>query len=314
MARRPRLLVLSIAAALLASACAGTSPSGGPTSPPPPPGSPRSLPALKLAVLDAVGGRLDYCDPDAYPVAHGDPLDDANERLPTIEADAVTFAAILEHQHLTPGQAFTPDQLIAINRDYKQIQAIDLRPSGDGYRFQVLVPKVSSDTGNELVSGTVTASGSVSVERRDPGEALSCPICLPQGVGIATPSGDVPVQDIRPGTRVWTTDRKGHRVIGVVLRTGHMRAPLGHRVLRVSLVDGRSFVASPGHPTADGRAVGELLPGDRLDGSRVKTVVPFAHSGSLTYDLMPSGPTGTYFVNGVLLGSSLVQPDRRAAR
>ena len=32
-------------------------------------------------------------------------------------------------------------------------------------------------------------------------------------------------------------------------------------------------------------------------------LIPYA--GGFTFDLLPSGPTGTYFANGVLLGSTL---------
>jgi hypothetical protein len=91
----------------------------------------------------------------------------------------------------------------------------------------------------------------------------------------------------------------------VVLQTGRMQAPLGHKVVRVTLADGRTVVASPGHPTADGRAIGALEPGDQLDGSLVVAAILVDYAGGDTFDLLPSGPTGTYFVNGVLLGSTL---------
>jgi hypothetical protein len=263
------------------------------------------LPVLKLVVLKAVGGRLDYCDPDQYPVARGSELDAAKARFPTIQADSAAFQAILEYEHLTAGQEFTDAQLIAINDDYKQMQAIQLQPDGNGYRFDVLIPKGSSNTANESVSGTVSRSGSVDIRHRGAGKSLPCPICLAAGVRIATPFGEVPVQDVRVGMAVWTTDLTGRRILGVVLRIGHMQAPLGHEVVRLALADGRTVTVSPGHPTADGRRVGELNPGDRFDGSRVVASTPIDYSGSVTYDLLPSGPTGTYFAGGVLLGSTL---------
>jgi hypothetical protein len=110
---------------------------------------------------------------------------------------------------------------------------------------------------------------------------------------------------MRVGMPIWTTDLRGQRITGVVLETGHMQAPLGHEVVRLSLADGRTLTVSPGHPTADGRTVGVLRPGDRYDGTLVAraTLIPYA---GVTWDLLPSGPTGTYFVNGVLLGSTLL--------
>jgi hypothetical protein len=51
--------------------------------------------------------------------------------------------------------------------------------------------------------------------------------------------------------------------------------------------------------------VGDLRPGDAFDGSRVVGATPVPYGGSVTYDLLPSGPTGTYFADGVLLASTL---------
>jgi hypothetical protein len=75
-------------------------------------------------------------------------------------------------------------------------------------------------------------------------------------------------------------------------------------VVRVTLADGRAVVASPGHPTADGRRVGELNPGDLLDGSRILAIDLLPYAGD-TWDLLPLSSTGEYWANGVLLGSTL---------
>ena len=57
--------------------------------------------------------------------------------------------------------------------------------------------------------------------------------------------------------------------------------------------------------SADGRPLGALGVGDRLDGSTVTLwdVVPYA--GDRTYDLLPTGPTGAYWANGIPLSSTL---------
>lgn len=286
---------------VLGTACASSS-SPGPS--PSPSGPPLSVPALKLAVLDAVGGRLAYCDPDQFPIAHGSSLDAAKGRLPTIEADQPAFEAILAHLALAATQKFTDDQLVTINDLYKQMQAIELAAADGAYHFDLLVPVSATEPGNQEVIGTVQPDGKVTIERRAAGQPLNCPICLVAGIRIATPSGDVLVQDVRVGMRVWTTDLHGRRVIGTVLKVGHMSAPLGHEVVRVQLVDGRTVVASPGHPTADGRTVGQLAAGDSIGGSTVAAVTLLPYAG-FTYDLLPSGPTGSYFADGVLLGSTL---------
>jgi len=115
----------------------------------------------------------------------------------------------------------------------------------------------------------------------------------------------VPVQDITVGMPIWTTDFQGRRMLGVVLETGRTHAPVGHRVVRITLEDGRSVLASPGHPTADGRTIAELRAGDLFDGSEVVAATRIPYSSPMTYDVLASGPTGAYFANGILLGSTL---------
>jgi hypothetical protein len=290
----------AILVVLLAAACGETADSTGSE------GDTRTIPALKLDVLEAVGGRLAYCDPDQFPVARGTPLEMARERFPKIRTDDAAFTAILEHEGLSNSQRFTPNELIAINEDYKQLQAIDLRPAEDdgGYKFVVLAGKRGRGGDITRVKGTVSNSGSVTIDSREPAVAPECPICLPARVRIATPDGGVPVRSLRPGMRIWTLDRRGRRVAGVVLETGKMKAPVGHEVLRLTLADGRTLEASPGHPTADGRIVGNLEPGDRYDGSVVTSATLKPYVGA-TWDILVSGATRTYFANGVLLESSL---------
>jgi hypothetical protein len=113
---------------------------------------------------------------------------------------------------------------------------------------------------------------------------------------------------------VWTIDA-GRRVAAPISVVGHTRAPFGHRVIRVVLADGRAVVASPGHPTADGRRVGDLNLGDVLDGSRVVTTESLPYVGD-TWDLLPLSSTGEYWADGVLLGSTMADrlPRRSADR
>lgn len=138
--------------------------------------APQPIPALQLDVLNAVGGHLAYCDPDQYPLAHGPAIQNARRRLPTIQADSASWEAILRYEHFTTGPPFSDDQLISINEDYKQIQAIRLQPNDGDFGFSVQVPESSSPTGNELVTGRVSVAGSVDVLGRAAGQALSCPI------------------------------------------------------------------------------------------------------------------------------------------
>ena len=52
------------------------------------------------------------------------------------------------------------------------------------------------------------------------------------------------------------------------------------------------------------RLIGQLRVGLRLDGVRIDSISAVPYRG-FTYDLLPSGPTGEYLADGVLLGSTL---------
>jgi hypothetical protein len=156
-----------------------------------------------------------------------------------------------------------------------------------------------------MVSGTVRVDGVVTVGSRTPSGPPNCPICLAASTMIATPNGPVRVADVRVGTIVWTETAEGSRIAEPVVEVGSMVAPARHMVVHLVLVDGRQLMVSPGHKTADGRAVGSLKAGDQLDGSTITKweLVPYA--GERTYDILPGGSTGHYWANGILLSSTL---------
>jgi hypothetical protein len=115
----------------------------------------------------------------------------------------------------------------------------------------------------------------------------------------------VRVVDIRPGMLVWTASSDGKRVTASVVEVGSTPVPAGHLMVHLKLADGRELLASPGHRTADGRPLGDLAAGEQLDGSTItlSELVPYA--GDRTYDLLPAGPTGTYWAGGIQLVSTL---------
>jgi hypothetical protein len=153
--------------------------------------------------------------------------------------------------------------------------------------------------------GTISNSGEIEESEPAPNPG-GCPICLARNTRIAVPGGFVRVQDVRAGMVVWSTDAAGRRIRAVVERVGMTPVPPTHEVVRLLLVDGRTVLVSPGHPMAHGGTVGELRAGARFDGSRVVSADRVPYAGGFTYDLLPFGPTGTYFANGILLGSTLV--------
>ena len=137
------------------------------------------------------------------------------------------------------------------------------------------------------------------------GQVFPCPICLPADARIAVPSGEVPVRELRRGARVLTVDELGRAVAADVIEVGSVRVGVHHALVVVTLVDGRRVRASGGHPTRDGRRFDSLRAGDPLDGSRVARVEVVRYDGDRTFDLLPAGPTGAYWADGVLIGSTL---------
>ena len=107
---------------------------------------------------------------------------------------------------------------------------------------------------------------------------------------------------------VFTADGDGHRIAVTVVRVGSSPAPPDHRVLTIHLSDGRSVTASPNHPTADARSLASLRPSGTLDGAVITSITSHTYQGGRTYDLLPAGPTGSYWADGVLLGSTLRAP------
>lgn len=132
-----------------------------------------------------------------------------------------------------------------------------------------------------------------------------CPICLSEDTVIDTPNGIINVKDLKEGMSIFTQDSSGNKMIGTVLKTGKTTVSSTHKMAHIILDDNRELYVSPNHPTADERLVGELLVGDVLDNSKIKIIELVTYDGTHTYDILPSGPTGFYFANGILIGSTL---------
>jgi len=132
-----------------------------------------------------------------------------------------------------------------------------------------------------------------------------CPICLPGTARIETPDGDVPISSLYVGAQILTLDAAGERVPATVQHLGSTLVGGTHHVVRIELADGRVVSGSAGHPHASGE-LGDLVVGDTLDHSRVTRVARVPLAGDRTWDILPSGSTGLYIVDGVVLRSSFV--------
>jgi len=286
----------------------GPPPTEGP-SPTPVPATPiPSLPfaslsptELKYRVLDQFPDFF-FCDPDYYPVAQADEMELAQARFPELQANREEFEVILDRHGLSGNSTFTDDEELLIYREHKKLNAIFFQVVGNQYQFQI-------QTGTEgqqgsFITGTIDGNGSIDIQKQEQ-SFPTCPICLAEGTLIDTPQGLIAVQDLRLGDSVWTMDKSGDRVAATIVRTSRVPVPTRHQVIHVILSDGRELWASPGHPTAYGRILDDLEVNDLLDGARVIGMRRLSYGETATYDLLPSGDTGFYWANGILMGSTL---------
>jgi hypothetical protein len=291
---------------LLAAFAAGCSAAPAPTSPVPSPtaGAPLTTAELRFRLIEAFG-PLWYCDPDFWPIAVQDEADRAIERFGEVESDTAAFVAILAHLAIASGAEFTADQKLAIYRAWKQLNAISLEPAGDGsYRFDYLNMPAPGATEGRRTTGTIDEGGQIAIDVQTPAGEPVCPICLARGTRIATPDGDVAVEDVRVGMRVWSIDGSARRIVASVVLVGQTQVPATHQVVGLVLDDGRMVNASPGHPLADGRLLAAVQAGDEVDGATVVSSVLESYSGGSTFDLLTDSPTGAYFAGGIPLGST----------
>ena len=314
MHRHTRLRAVLLTALLAVAACSsapGATP--GPTVIPGPTGGATGGTALtasqlRLLLIDTLGPRW-YCDPDEYPVAHGTEPERALERFAEMQAEGDIFKAVAAKLGIDLGGALTDAQKTAIYHVWKVALSIPLDPIGDGaYRFDYVAQPAQGATEGARTGGTIDSAGKITIEQQALSGEPMCPICLARGTRIDTPDGPVAVEALRLGDPIWTLDAAGRRVAGTVIALGSTTAPADHHVIRMTLADGRSVTASPGHPLADGRTFGELVVGDLVDGSAVASLVSLPYSGGETFDLVASGQTGIYLSSGIPLGSTLAPP------
>jgi hypothetical protein len=135
--------------------------------------------------------------------------------------------------------------------------------------------------------------------------ARPCPICLAEDTLIETPLGAIPVQQLKAGMAIWSVNLAGERIAEIVVKASKTPVPATHRVIHLRFEDGREVFVSPGHPTIDGRRVGDLKVGEFYNGSIIAMTELIPYDKKSTYDILPSGETGFYWANGVLLGSTL---------
>lgn len=259
-------------------------------------------PELRYRVLQQFKNVF-FCDPDEFPVG----LSPAPARqrglqlFPKIEADQEAFQAITNHLGFKDS-VLSDEQRLLVYGEFKKLRgAVHLERSDDQYRFSV---GLKEKTGDVSVEGLLAQDGTVTVLKRKK-TILMCPICLGVDTEIDTPTGSVLVQKLKSGDKVWTLNAAGQKVAVPVLKTSAVPVSLEHRVIHLVMSDHRELFVSPGHPTADGRTVGQLEAHGTYNGSLIDRSELVLYHGDQTYDLLPAGDSGFYWANGILLASTL---------
>ena len=135
-----------------------------------------------------------------------------------------------------------------------------------------------------------------------PAGCPSCPCAAPD-TPIATPSGDRPIAELVPGDLVYSFER-GRKVV-VPVKAINRTPVTGHVVLQIRLQSGAVLHVSGKHPTADGRTLADIVPGQLLGGLKVESVQQVQYQHPFTYDILPGSESGAYYAAGALIGSTL---------
>jgi hypothetical protein len=243
-----------------------------------------------------------WCDPDYYPVAReGQEQQNAVDQFSGIKSNQAEFSAILTQLNLPNKTDYTDNEKLLIYREHKKLSyAVQMTAANGVYNFDL---RVGEGQGT-LIQGNIKTSGEIQETSQETSLNI-CPICLVKGTLIDTPQGQIPVEQLSKGMIVWTMDESGNRVAKEVVETTSTIVPSSFNVIKIELNDGRTLTASPGHPTAEGRAIADYQLGNELDGAQIVTMDYITYENSMTYDILPAGNTGYYWANGILLGSTL---------
>lgn len=131
--------------------------------------------------------------------------------------------------------------------------------------------------------------------------------CLSSESKIKTIDGYREITKLETGDLIATVD-KGDTLFHPILQINKVEVTK-HTLSLVEFTNGIKITVSPEHPTADYKSsLSNLKAGDSLDGMIVSKVEKMKYEGSYTYDILPAGSTGSYWVNGVHMGSTLFDP------
>ena len=198
-----------------------------------------SISELKYLLIDRYG---DIVVPEPVGVPEEVRLQQAKGALSTMRADSEAFQLILDRLGLIDQPEYGDSELLDIFDQFRTLNAVGLERTGNEYEFSLVVIE---DGFPVRVEGRISAGGAVAETGRNP---AILPICLSEGTLIDTPTGATAIEELNGGAKVWTLDSSGQRREASVKIVASALAPNGHIMLSLSLEDGRSLLASPGHP------------------------------------------------------------------
>jgi len=117
---------------------------------------------------------------------------------------------------------------------------------------------------------------------------------------ISTPAGEIAIEDLKAGDTVYSSNQVPVRLLEVSKVSASK-----HRVCHIEFDNGTVIDISPNHPLADGRLFANLQAGDVVDGKKVVSNKIIPYPFDYTYDILPDSATGTYFVGGIEIGSTM---------
>ncbi len=129
--------------------------------------------------------------------------------------------------------------------------------------------------------------------------------CLVGDAVISTKKGDVPVSQLKKGDIVFSLNKEGALIEVPIILVSKTKVGANHQFLHISMEDGRELKVSPLHPDSKYQPLQNLKKGDVLDGKKIYSIKLVPANVTYTYDILPKGPTGIYWANGIPIGSTL---------
>lgn len=135
--------------------------------------------------------------------------------------------------------------------------------------------------------------------------------CLPANTLIATPNGDVAISTLKENDLILTANLKGERIEAPIKMANKVLINEGHTMVILELADGRKLQVTGEHPSSiESKSIEEYTIGEKMDGSTIIQKSVVVYKEEYTYDILPSGETGYYWANGILIGSTLFTINR----